>query len=289
MIEKIYFGRTGHKSTRTIFGSVAIGELTQKEADPVLDLLFKYGVNHIDTAASYGNAEDRLKPWLRIHRDKFFVATKTEKRTKKEAWNELMTSLKRMGVDHIDLWQFHGLFNQDEWDTVMGKDGALEAAIEARKKGIISYIGVTGHEYRVPKMHIQSLKRFDFDSVLLPFNYFMMTDEEYRLDFNELLSLCRSRNVAVQTIKSLARSYWEKGDQKGPTWYKPITDIEDIRKSVSWILSHDGLFLNTTGDVKLLPHILEAAANRIPKPDRSTMDEMVTRLNISKIFPFPMD
>ena len=289
MIDKINFGKTGHKSTRTIFGAASLGWISQKEADPALDQLLEYGVNHIDTAASYGDAEDRLKPWLKNHRDKFFLATKTGKRTKKEAWDELMSSLKRMGVDHIDLWQFHGLFNQDEWEIAMAKGGVLEAAIEARDKGIISNIGVTGHEYRVPKMHMQSLERFDFDSILLPFNYFMMTDDEYRKDFNELIELCRSKNVAVQTIKSLARSYWNEGETKGATWYKPITEPEDMKKSISWVLGYDNLFLNTTGDVNLLPAVLDAASNRIPKPENAVMDEMVKRLNISKIFPFPAD
>ena len=287
MIDKKNFGKTGHKSTRTIFGAAGIGWITQKEADPTLDLLLKYGVNHIDTAASYGDAEDRLKPWLKKHRDKFFLATKTGERTKKAAWVELMKSLERMGVEHIDLLQFHCLIDQSEWDTVMGKGGALEAAIEARDKGIIDYIGVTGHDYIVPSMHLRSLERFDFDSVLLPFNYYMMKDEKYKKDFTELIELCKSRDIAVQTIKSIARSYWGENEEKGSTWYKPITGRDDISKSVNWVLGHDNLFLNTTGDVKLLPIILEAAAELTGKPENTEMEEMLERLKISGIFPFP--
>lgn len=289
MIEKNEFGKTGHKSSRTIFGAASLGWISQKEADPTLDLLLEYGVNHIDTAASYGDAEDRLKPWLKTRRDQFFLATKTGERTKKEAWGELMNSLKRMGVEHIDLWQFHCLIDSDEWDTVMGKGGALEAAIEAREKGIIDFIGVTGHEYIVPKMHLKSLRRFDFDSVLLPYNYFMMKDEEYRRDFTQLIELCSSQNVAVQTIKSIARSHWGKNEKRGSTWYKPITDPGDLERSVHWVLSQDGFFLNTTGDVKLLPRILSAASKVQQKPADSEMEEMIERLKISKIFPFPKD
>lgn len=289
MIDKIEFGNTGHKSSRTIFGAASLGWISQKEADPTLDLLLEYGVNHIDTAASYGDAEDRLKPWLKNHREKFFLATKTGRRTKKEAWDELMNSLKRMGVDHIDLWQFHCLIDSDEWDTAMGKGGVLEAAIEARDKGIIDYIGVTGHEYIVPKMHLKSLKRFDFDSVLLPYNYYMMHDEEYRRDFLELIELCSSRKIAVQTIKSLACSYWGKDEVKGSTWYKPITDPGDLERSVNWVLAQDGFFLNTTGDVKLLPRIFATASEQQIKPDNIEMEEMIERLKISKIFPFPKD
>ena len=287
MIDKIEFGKTGHYSSRTLFGAAGIGGISQKEADPVLDLLLQYDVNHIDVAASYGAAEDRLKPWLKNHRDKFFLATKTGERTKKAAWNELMKSLERMGVEHIDLLQFHGLMDQTEWDTVMGKNGALEAAIEARDKGIIDYIGVTGHDYIVPKMHLKSIKRFDFDSVLLPFNYFMMSDEEYKKDFTELTDLCREKKIAIQTIKSLARSYWGDGDKRGATWYKPITNFEDMTKSINWVLSHDDIFLNTTGDVNLLPTVLEIASKLSGKPDDSEMIEMIERLNVSKIFPFP--
>ncbi|MDA3810279.1 MAG: aldo/keto reductase [Spirochaetaceae bacterium] len=288
MIEKINFGKTGHKSSRTIFGAAALSEVTQKEADPVLDILLEYGVNHIDTAASYGGAEDRLKPWLKGHRDKFFLATKTGERSRKPAWDELMRSLERMGVEHIDLWQFHGLISQEDWDMVMGEGGALEAAIEARDKGIISNIGVTGHEYVIPKMHLKSINRFDFDSILLPFNYYMMSDEEYSSDFNELITQCHSRGIAVQTIKSLARSYWSDNEKKGATWYKPITDPEDIKKSVNWVLGHENLFLNTTGDIKLLPLVLEAASNTAGKPEDVVMEEMLKRLKISKIFPFPL-
>ncbi|MBI9100410.1 MAG: aldo/keto reductase [Spirochaetaceae bacterium] len=286
-MEKIQFGNTGHYSTRTIFGAASLGSISQREADPTLDLLLQYGINHIDTAASYGEAEDRLKPWLKNHRDKFFLATKTGERTKDAAWGELMNSLKRMGVEHIDLWQFHCLIDPGEWDTVMGKGGALEAAIEARDKGIIDYIGVTGHEYVVPQMHLKSLKRFDFDSVLLPFNYFMMSDDDYRRDFNELYDLCQSGKIALQTIKSIARSYWGNGEKQGGTWYKPITDYEDMKKSINWVLGHENLFLNTAGDVTLLPQILEIASKPIGKPENREMEEMIERLHISKIFPFP--
>jgi aryl-alcohol dehydrogenase-like predicted oxidoreductase len=287
MIDKIDFGKTGHKSSRTIFGAAALGELSQKEADPVLDILLEYGVNHIDTAASYGDSEERLKPWLKKHRDNFFLATKTGERTRKGAWDELMRSLKRMGVEHIDLLQFHCLIDPDEWDTVMGKNGALEAAVEARDKGIIDFIGVTGHEYIAPKMHLKSLERFDFDSVLLPYNYFMMSDAVYMKDFTELQNQCHSKKIALQTIKAIARSYWGGGDTKGSTWYKPISGRDDIIKSVNWVLGEQDLFLNTAGDIKLIPLILEAASNLSGKPDDEVMNEMMKRLKISKIFPFP--
>lgn len=289
MIIQKEFGRTGHASSRTIFGAAALAATSQKESDPALDLLLEYGVNHIDVAASYGDAELRLKPWLKKHRDKFFLATKTGERTKAGAWRDLMNSLERMGVEHIDLWQFHCLIDDDEWETVMSPGGALEAALEARDKGIIDYIGVTGHEYRVPAMHLKSLERFDFDSVLLPCNRFMLSDEEYKKDFEKLVGLCAGRNVAVQTIKSLALSYWGDGDSKGSTWYKPLTDPEDIELAVHWVLGRGDWFLNTTGDVKLLPHVLKAADNFKKKPSEEEMEDLFKRRTFSKIFPFPED
>lgn len=286
MIVKQNFGKTGHASSRTIFGAAGIGWISQREADPALDLLLEYDVNHIDVAASYGDAEERLKPWLKKHRDRFFLATKTGERTKEGAWSDLMNSLNRMGVEHIDLWQFHCLIDEKEWDTVMSAGGALEAAIEAREKGIIDYIGVTGHEYIAPAMHKKSLERFEFDSVLLPFNYFMMQDKDYENDFEDLMSICRNRGVAVQTIKSLARSYWPEGES-GSTWYKPLTEKSDIRNSVHWVLGQGDYFLNTTGDVKLLPYVLKAASEFEKAPTDKIMDQLVANRNISKIFPFP--
>jgi len=194
-----------------------------------------------------------------------------------------------MGVDHIDLWQLHGLIGQNEWDIAMGPGGVLEAAVEARDKGIIDFIGVTGHEYVIPKMHIKSLERFEFDSILLPFNYFMMTDEEYNKDFSQLMGMCEAGGVAVQTIKSLARSYWGKNEEKGATWYKPITGHDDMARSINWVLANENVFLNTTGDVKLLPSVLEIADKLTGKPEDIEMAEMIKRLEISKIFPFPTD
>lgn len=287
MITRQIFGRTGHESSRTIFGAAALGWISQKEADPALDLLLEYGVNHIDVAASYGDAELRLRPWLKKYPDRFFLATKTGERTKEGAWKDLMNSLERMGVEHIDLWQFHCLIDGGEWETVMSPGGALEAAVEAREKGIIDYIGVTGHEYIVPVMHRRSLEYFDFDSVLLPFNRFMMSDEKYREDFLTLTRLCADRNVAVQTIKSLALSYWGEGEKRSNTWYKPLNDPEDIRRAVHWVLGQGNYYLNTSADVNLLPHILKAADEFSVPPAEGDMDEMFERLSFSKIFPFP--
>jgi aryl-alcohol dehydrogenase-like predicted oxidoreductase len=264
MIKKQPFGRTGHMSTRTLFGAAALGSVTQEEADRTLEVLFDYGINHIDTAASYGDAELRIGPWMEKHRDKFFLATKTEKRTYEGAWQELRRSLERMRVDHVDLWQMHVLIKPDEWETAMGPGGALEAFIEAREQGLVRFLGVTGHDWNVAEMHMRSLQRFDFDSVLLPYNYSMMQKPQYAADFAALLKMCQERNVAVQTIKSIARRPWGEQERTRTTWYEPLEDQEDIDTAVHWVLSQPSMFLNTASDIHLLPRVLDAASRFDP-------------------------
>lgn len=284
MIEKIPFGRTGHNSTRTLFGAAAMGRVTQAEADATLDVLLKYGVNHIDTAASYGDAELRIGPWMPRHRDKFFLATKTEKRTYKEAKEELHRSLERMRVDSVDLWQMHILVDPQEWETAMGPGGALEAFIEAREQGLVRFLGVTGHGITVAKMHMRSLERFDFDSVLLPYNYPMMQNAEYAADLEALYKVCREKNVAFQTIKGICRRPW--GDKK-PTracWYEPFEDQADIDRAVHYVLARPGAFINTVGDIYLLPRVLDAAGRFESAPAEADLQAAVKRLEMEPLF-----
>ena len=173
MIEKRPFGRTGHPSTVTLFGAAALARASQDDADRALEVLLRYGVNHIDTAARYGDSELRIGPWMARHRNDFFLATKTGSRSAPEAREDIHRSLERLRVDHVDLIQLHSLGHPDDWDQAMGPGGALEAAIEARQQGLVRFIGVTGHGWTIPAMHRRSLARFDFDSVLLPYNFFM--------------------------------------------------------------------------------------------------------------------
>ena len=203
-ITKQLFGRSGHMSSRTIFGAASLSHVTQQDADQTLQVLLQYGVNHIDVASSYGDAELRIAPWLTQYRSQFYVATKTDARTAQEAKEELHRSLERMGIDYIDLWQMHNLADPIEWDTALSPGGAIDAAIEAKKQGLIRAVGVTGHGLQIAATHRRSLERFDFDSVLLPYNYVTMQSPYYAENFNALLSTCQQRNVAVQTIKSIA-------------------------------------------------------------------------------------
>lgn len=284
MIPKLPFGRTGHQSTRTLFGAAALGSVRQDEADSTFELLLKYGVNYIDTAASYGGAEDRLAPWLKNHREKFFLATKTEHRDYKKAREEIHCSLERMGVTQIDLIQLHNLVDEKQWQTAFGESGVLWAAIEARDQGLVRFIGVTGHGLEVAKRHLQSLEQFDFDSVLLPLNYSLMQNAEYATDFNELAAICAERNVAMQTIKSICRCPKNSDSPKRATWYEPLEKPADITRAVHWVLGHENVFLNTVGDIHVLPLVLQAAAEYSTAPSDAAMEQMHQAQNMAPLF-----
>lgn len=278
------FGRSGHLSTRTIFGAAALGPVTQLEADQTLEVLLRYGVNHIDVAASYGDAELRLAPWLAHHREQFFLATKTGERQAQAVREELHRSLERMKVEYVDLWQLHSLADPIEWDIALSPGGALEAAIEAKQQGLIRAIGVTGHGVQIAASHRRSLERFDFDTVLLPYNYITMRNDYYREQFNALLATCRERNVAVQTIKSIAGKPWLGRPHMHTTWYEPLTEQQDIDLAVHWVLSQPGIFLNTVGDIHLLPKVLDAASRFEDRPADEAMETLVKRSGMQPLF-----
>lgn len=282
MIPLAPFGRTGHLSTRAIFGAAAFYAATQAEADPVLDVLLEYGINHIDTAASYGEAEQRLGPWMPRQRDRFFLATKTEERTKQGARESLQRSLERLRTDHVDLFQLHNLSDPQEWEIALGPGGALEAFVEAREQGLTRFIGITGHGLNIAALHRQALERFDFDSVLFPYSYIMMQNPQYAADVEELLRVCRERNVAVQTIKGITRSPWHTRPHTRTTWYEPLEDQADIDKTVHWALGNPLAFLNTAADIHLLPKVLDAASRFTARPSD---DEMLALLAAQAMEP----
>jgi aryl-alcohol dehydrogenase-like predicted oxidoreductase len=283
-IEVQAFGRSGHMSTRTLFGAASLSAVTQEEADRTLEVLLHYGVNHIDVAASYGDAELRIAPWLERYRGHFYLATKTGARTAQEAKEELHRSLERMRVDYVDLWQLHNLVDPIEWDVALSPGGALEAAIEARTQGLVRAIGVTGHGLQIAATHRRSLERFDFDTVLLPYNYLTMQSPYYAENFNALVATCQQRNVAVQTIKSIAYRPWMGRPHTRTVWYEPLEDQQDIDRAVHWVLKRQGLFLNTVGDIHLLPRVLDAASRfQAGTPDEE-MQAMVARLAMEPLF-----
>jgi predicted aldo/keto reductase-like oxidoreductase len=289
-LARLPFGRIGHDSTRVIFGAAAFSNVTQAEADATLDVLLHFGVNHIDTAASYGASEDRIGPWMkRGLRDRFFLATKTGERSYDKALAQIQRSLERMQVDNVDLIQLHCLINDDEWDVAMGPGGALEACLEAKRQGLVKHIGVTGHELRVPRMHLRSVARYDFDSVLLPWNFVLAQIPQYVADFEALAENCRAANRPMQTIKSITAAPWGDGERgDAPTWYRPLRDQADIDRAVAWVLSRPDVYLNTVGDIGLLPNVLDAAARfsagALEPAPQADMHAMLGQREMSSLF-----
>ena len=284
MVRQDAFGRTGHKSSRTIFGGAALSRVTQDAADRTLEVLLRHGVNHIDVAASYGDAELRVAPWLKREPNRFFIATKTGEREAGAARNELHRSLDRLGVDHVDLWQLHNLADPIEWDTALSPGGAIEAAMEAREQGLVKWIGVTGHGAQIAANHRRSLARFDFDSVLLPYNFVTMQLPYYDENFEALARTCAERKVAVQTIKSIAARPWLGRERLRTTWYQPLEAQPDIDLAVWWVLGRPGVFLNTAGDIDLLPRVLDAAERFEQRPSDAEMGALLERSNTEPLF-----
>jgi aryl-alcohol dehydrogenase-like predicted oxidoreductase len=284
VIETLAFGKTGHHSTRVIFGAAALGGMKQDRADRVLEILLEHGINHIDTAASYGESELRIGPWMREHRARFFLATKTGDRTYEGARASLHRSLERLRVDRVDLIQMHNLVDEGEWQTAMGPSGAFEALTEAREQGLCRFIGVTGHGTRVAAMHRRSLERFGFDSVLFPYNFTMMNIPAYAADVEALLQTCRERGVATQTIKSAARRRWQSDEMRKYSWYEPLREPDALRRAVHFVLSRLGLFLNSSSDATILGQILEAASAPAAAPARADMEADVARYAMQPLF-----
>src|ERR1700716_4140335 len=283
-IARADFGRTGHKSSRTLFGAASLSSVTQAAADRTLEVLLKHDVNHIDTAASYGDAELRIKPWLQREPKRFFLATKTGERQADRAREELHRSLDRLGVDHVDLWQLHNLADPIEWDDALSPGGAIEAAVEARDQGLVKWIGVTGHGAQIAANHRRSLARFDFDSVLLPYNLVTMQLPYYAENFEALARECAQRNVAVKTIKSIAAKPWLGRERTRTTWYEPLEAQDDIDLAVWWVLGRPGAFLKTAGDIDLLPRVLDAAERFEKRPTDSEMAAMLDRARAQPLF-----
>ena len=284
MISTQLFGRTGHESTRVVFGGAALSKVTQDEADQTLEVLLRYGINHIDVAAGYGDAELRIAPWLKKYPGRFFLATKTGDRTYDGAKRQIHLSLERMGVERVDLIQLHSLADPIEWDNALSPKGALEACVEAREQGLVRFIGVTGHGSQIAATHLRSLERFDFDSVLLPYSYIMMQDPHYAAAFERVVAVCAERNTAVLTIKSIARRPWWGHERTRATWYEPFQDQSDIDAAVHWVMARPGIFLASVGDIHLLPKVLDAASRFGSAPGDETMREQRTRLEMLPLF-----
>jgi aryl-alcohol dehydrogenase-like predicted oxidoreductase len=260
-MEKRRFGRTGHMSTLAIFGAAAFWEIEQKDADKVIEMVIEAGVNHIDVAPSYGQAEQRIGPWMPRERERFFLGCKTMQRTKKGAWDEMQRSLSLLQTDHFDLYQLHAITNMEELDACTMTGGALEALAEARQRGLTRHIGITGHGVDSPRIFIEALNRFEFDSILFPLNFVQMYAPEYRKDAEALIALCKEKDVGTMVIKTIAKGPWGDKEKTATTWYEPFDQMDIIQQAVNFALSYEVTGLCTAGDVKVLPMMLEACQN----------------------------
>jgi len=272
-------------STRTLFGAAALGSRSQGDADRTMEFIIEKGVNHIDTAADYGESETRLGPWMKRHRDRFFLASKTQGRTYEGARESLHRSLDRLQTDHIDLMQMHILVDEEEWQTAFGAQGALEYLVEAKEAGLVRFLGVTGHGLSVARMHQRSLDKYAFDAVLLPWNYAMSRNEAYAREFGELRDRCVKSGTALQTIKSIAKGPWGEKERTRNTWYEPLEAQSDIDRAVFWLLSHPNLFLNTVGDIDLLPRVIDAAQRFSgQRPSEEEMQALTREAELEPLF-----
>ena len=269
------FGRTGHMSTVAIFGAAAFGKISQADADKVMEMVIEAGVNHIDVAPSYGQAEIRIGPWMPRERKRFFLGCKTMERTKDGAWKEMHESLQRLQTETFDLYQSHAVTTMEELDAVTMKGGALEAFVQARREGLTQFIGITGHGVNAPQIYLEALRRFDFDSVLFPLNFAQMANPEYREYAEELIATCKAKDVGTMIIKSITKAPWGDREHTATTWYEPFDNSEEIQKGVNFALSYDITGLCTAGDTRVLPIMLEACENftRLSDSEREEMIE----------------
>jgi aryl-alcohol dehydrogenase-like predicted oxidoreductase len=268
------FGRTGHMSTVAIFGAAAFSKISQEDADKVMEMVIEAGVNHIDVAPSYGQAEERIGPWMPRERNRFFLGCKTMERTKEGAWNEMQGSLQRLQTKTFDLYQCHAITTMEELDSVTMKGGALEAFVQARREGLTKFIGITGHGVDAPQIYLEALRRFDFDSVLFPINFVQMANPEYRKYTEDLIAACKSKDVGTMIIKSITKAPWGERQHTATTWYEPFDQMDEIQRAVNFVLSYDVTGICTAGDTRVLPMVLSACENFTRLSD-SEMEEMI--------------
>ena len=268
------FGRTGHMSTIAIFGVAAFWEISQADADKAMEQVIEAGINHIDIAPSYGQAEERVGPWMPRERSRFFLGCKTTERTNDGAWNEMQRSLQRLQTESFDLYQCHAITTMDELDAITMKGGALEAFEQARREGLTKYIGITGHGVDAPKIYLEALRRFDFDSILFPLNFVQMAIPKFRKHTEELIATCKAKDVGTMIIKTITKAPWGERTHTATTWYEPFDQQAEIQKAVNFGLSYDVTGLCTAGDTRILPMVLRACENFTRLVD-AELEEMI--------------
>lgn len=263
-MEKRRLGRTEHHSTVVTIGTAGLGRVTQEVADRGVELMLKHGVNHVDIAPTYGEAMERMAPWMSRIRESVFLGSKTRARTKPEAWENIRSIMTRLGVESFDLFQLHSVGIMDDLNAVTGPGGALEALVEMKEQGLTRFIGITGHGPDVPKVHLEALRRFDFDTIMFPVSAAIYRNAAYRDSAQELLATAKDRDIGIQTIKMLARGGWGDRDRETTTWYDPHREQPEIDSALWWVLSQPMHTAPSAGDVTLWPKVLDAAERYSP-------------------------
>jgi len=276
-MEKRRLGRTDHYSTCAIMGTAALWESDPQHAHAALDLALQAGINHIDVAPQYGNAEARVGEWLPPHRQHFFLGCKTLFRDRNDAWKQLHTSLKKLHTEQLDLYQLHAVTTFAELDAAMSKGGAIEALQEARAQGLTRFLGITGHGWQAAAIQLQALQRFDFDTVMFPIYPALYANADYRRDAERLLAECAARDVGVQIIKSAAKQPWGERDKTHLTWYEPFAEQDNIDQGIRFALSQPGVTaLPTAGDVRILPMVIDAV-NRFSPMNAEEQEKLIAQ------------
>jgi aryl-alcohol dehydrogenase-like predicted oxidoreductase len=281
-MEKRRLGKTGHMSSIVALGGAAFWKISQAEAEAGIELAVGHGINHIDVAPSYGQAQMRLGPWLEKHRKGMFVGCKTQERSKTRAWEELKRSLEMLKVDYFDLYQFHGVDDLETLGVVLGPEGALEAVLEAKQQGLVRYIGITGHR---PFVYVEALNRFDFDTVLFPLNRVLAAHRNDFNDFTTLLKVAQKKDVGMLAIKSITKRPWEGPTHLYQTWYEPFDEQVEIDRSLWYTLSQGVTTAPMSSDLRLWPMIIDAAERFKPMDAREQADVVAQVRRYRPLFP----
>jgi predicted aldo/keto reductase-like oxidoreductase len=282
-MEKRNLGRTGHKSTLiTLGGAIFMYPISDAEEKAFIRFALDHGVNHVDVAPTYGDAETRLGKWVKEYRKNLFVGCKTNKRTKKEAWEELNKSLKLLQTDHFDLYQLHALNDPEELKTALSKDGAIKAAQEAKKQGLVKFIGITSHN---PENILRAIEGFDFDTVLLPVNYVLHAHPEPKNDYEPVLSLAKKRNIGVIAIKSVAKGPWPTDQKTSNTWYEPFSTQKEVDKAVRFTLSQNVTTVASSSDIRIAKMMIEAAERYTPMKQEEQQELLLKASTYKPLFP----
>ena len=282
-MEQRRLGRTGHRSTVAVLGGAAFGVVSADEAAAGFALAIERGVNHLDIAPRYGEAEARIGPHLPAVRDQMFVACKTTRRNADGVRAQMEESLRRLQTDHLDLYQMHAVTTIGVLDQ---RAAAFEVMARARDEGLCRFVGITGHDLEVPQTFLEALRRYDLDTVMFPIYPGLWARADYRAAAEELLDMCAQRDIGVMVIKACARRPWGEGERFATSWYEPVVKPVEIERGVRFALSTPGVHaFCTPGDLGILPTALDAAEGCVPMSDEERAHAIESMVHEDLIFP----